>query len=247
MRTRGCRGTIALTSTVTFLLITMLPAVAPGFSAHAARPPAPSPAPSIKPLRGDFTGDCVVNAADLAGVLARVGGSDPRADFNGDNAITQIDVDIVRASWGNTCATRLLGDVNGDGVVTVVDLTRLLTDWRTRRPQSDINQDGTVGAADLAILQANWGRTLARRLLGDHTGDDVVNADDLAVALAGRPDQSARARSGSRSVGCDIGHRSARRHRWQQSRGPKRPGLAARSVQHELGPGRPQRRSGRRR
>ena len=48
---------------------------------------------------------------------------------------------------------------------------------------ADVNGDGSVNALYLAILFGNWGLTGANRA-GDADGNQIVDANDLAVVLA---------------------------------------------------------------
>jgi glucose/arabinose dehydrogenase len=50
-----------------------------------------------------------------------------------------------------------LGDFNGDGAVTPIDLGTLLANWGQCTCPQDVNDDGSVGPFDLGTLLANWG------------------------------------------------------------------------------------------
>jgi hypothetical protein len=48
-------------------------------------------------------------------------------------------------------------DVSKDGRVNVLDLSMLLSDWKTSAPRTDLNADGTVNIFDLSIMLSMWG------------------------------------------------------------------------------------------
>lgn len=52
------------------------------------------------------------------------------------------------------CAKR--GDVDCNGRVDLVDLSRLLANWRKNFAAADFNKNGVVDIVDLSILLANW-------------------------------------------------------------------------------------------
>ncbi len=52
---------------------------------------------------GDLNGDCVVDTADLGGIIGAFGGSGPFGDINGDGVIDTADLGILIANFGVTC------------------------------------------------------------------------------------------------------------------------------------------------
>ena len=56
--------------------------------------------PSGTTVRGDINGDGIVNAADLAMLLAEWGSSNGSADLNGDGVVNAADLAIMLANWG---------------------------------------------------------------------------------------------------------------------------------------------------
>ena len=51
-------------------------------------------------MRGDLNDDGIVNAADLAMLLAEWGISNGAADINGDGNVNAADLAIMLANWG---------------------------------------------------------------------------------------------------------------------------------------------------
>lgn len=56
-------------------------------------------------------------------------------------------------------ATGKPGDSNNDGTVNILDLSILLSNWKTNYSAADFNNDQTVNITDLSILLSNWGST----------------------------------------------------------------------------------------
>ena len=56
--------------------------------------------PSGTTVRGDLNDDGIVNAADLAMLLAEWGSSNGAADINGDGVVNAADLAIMLANWG---------------------------------------------------------------------------------------------------------------------------------------------------
>jgi hypothetical protein len=145
---------------------------------------APKSSLSFSKLLGDVDGDCLVGTNDLTAVLAAAGGYSEAEDMNRDGQVDSIDVAIVDAQWGAICSDRLAGDVDGNGVVNGRDLTKLLIDYGSAGGASDLERSGLVDDNDIAFTEANYGKTFGQRILGDVTGDAVVNSLDVTMALA---------------------------------------------------------------
>lgn len=133
----------------------------------------------------DVTGDGVVDATDLAAVLAG------EHDVNGDGFFDMDDVTLVidvygRSAWtypeppglsglsSNQSIASPCGDVNGDGAVDAVDLA-LIDAYMdgTSCHGLDINRNGVVDSEDRAIVVGNmdW-------CIGDINGLGGVNLAD---------------------------------------------------------------------
>ena len=53
---------------------------------------------------GDLNGDCVVDTADLGGLIGSFGGPGPFGDINGDGIVDTADLGILIGNFGQTCA-----------------------------------------------------------------------------------------------------------------------------------------------
>lgn len=53
------------------------------------------------------------------------------------------------------------GDINGDGKVDILDLSTLLSNYKTTNATSDLNGDGIVNIYDLSLLLANYGKNVS--------------------------------------------------------------------------------------
>ena len=133
-------------------------------------------------LMGDVNGDGVVNTGDVLDVLAGMGSTGINAlDINNDQAVNQIDLDMVTAQLGATMARRVLGDVNGDYKVSAADIVEALPQVGGGLDAADADQDGSVDATDIAIIQSQMGETACSQLEGDANGDKQVDVYDLIV------------------------------------------------------------------
>lgn len=154
-------------------------------SAKTSRSTSASTCDSPEPIRGDTNEDCVVDTADSLDINGMVGTTNPLGDLDEDGDVDSVDIAIWEAVSGTTCATRLLGDVNGDGVVDGDDNSAYDGYISTQDRRGDVDRDGDVDAVDDALITANTGATMGARVLGDITGDDLVDSEDqLAVANA---------------------------------------------------------------
>ncbi len=113
--------------------------------------------PGCGPKPGDANLDGVVDAADellVTGNLNTAGGW-ADGDFNGDDMVTQADLDIL---LGNLAG--IDGDLNGDGFVGIDDLNIVLSNWNLSvppaNPLSDPSGHGFVGIHDLNEVLGNW-------------------------------------------------------------------------------------------
>ena len=58
---------------------------------------------TVTSLIGDINSDCVVDTADLGGLIGSFGGPGPFADLNGDNVVDTADLGQLIASFGQSC------------------------------------------------------------------------------------------------------------------------------------------------
>ena len=106
---------------------------------------------------GDANLDGVVDSTDEGLVLANFGnpGGWADGDFNGDDTVDQLDLDILQANLPG-----LDGDLNGDGFVGIDDLNIVLSNWNLNvppaNPLADPSGDGFVGIDDLNEVLSNW-------------------------------------------------------------------------------------------
>jgi len=105
---------------------------------------------------GDANLDGVVDGTDESLVLANFGnpGGWADGDFNGDDVVDQLDLDIVQGNLP------LAGDLDGDGFVGIGDLNIVLGNWNQNvppaNPLADPSGDGFVGIDDLNEVLGNW-------------------------------------------------------------------------------------------
>lgn len=133
-------------------------------------------------LIGDVNGDGVVNTGDVLDVLGGTGSTGINAlDINNDQAVNQIDIDMVTAQMGATMGRRVLGDVNGDYKVSSADILEALAQVSGGLDAADADQDGEVDSTDIAIIQSQIGETACSQLEGDANGDRKVDVYDLIV------------------------------------------------------------------
>ena len=111
-------------------------------------------------LAGDFTGDGVVNAADINVLFGAISSGNMAPEFDLDNNET-VDHDDVRFLVENIIGT-FAGDANLDGKVDAVDLNQIGINWRRMDgvgwANGDFNGDGAVDARDLNLVGINWQR-----------------------------------------------------------------------------------------
>ncbi len=107
------------------------------------------------PVRGDLTGDGVVNVDDVNTLLHALGAEAGTAAVAG-------------------------GDLDGDGAVGRSDLDTLLRDILATE-YGDANLDGRVDLDDLTLLGTQYGQAVTGWAQGDFTGDGVVDLDDLTI------------------------------------------------------------------
>ena len=107
---------------------------------------------------GDANLDGVIDDTDKNLVNANLGspGGWADGDFNGDDLVTQADLDILLANLPT-----LDGDLNGDGFVGVDDLNIVLVNWNQNVTPGDLGSgdptgEGFVGVDDLNIVLVNW-------------------------------------------------------------------------------------------
>jgi len=150
-------------------------------SVIAAQQSFAQPAILAAPILGDTNDDCVVDLVDFTFLAGQMGTSHPRADFNKDGIVDQIDADMLGAVYGTICGTRLIGDTDGDGMVSLTDFAYIAGKLGTQTPQADFNRDHNVDMIDVYMLAANYGQILGRRFLGDINGDDIVNLIDFTL------------------------------------------------------------------
>ena len=107
---------------------------------------------------GDANLDGVVDALDQALVQGNLNtpGGWADGDFNGDDLVNQLDLDILLANLPG-----LDGDLNGDGFVGLDDLDLILGNWNQNVTPGDLllgdpSGDGFVGLDDLDIVLNNW-------------------------------------------------------------------------------------------
>ena len=102
-------------------------------------------------LKGDINGDWVVNDLDIDILEAFWGESYAQADLNGDGIVGSSDSATVLGSYGDTHGQQRTGDVDGDCALTDMDLDLIKAAWGTDFEPTDLNADGTVNALDLSI------------------------------------------------------------------------------------------------
>ena len=106
---------------------------------------------------GDANLDGDVDATDESLVQANFGnpGGWADGDFNGDDIVDQLDLDILQGNLPG-----LDGDLNGDGFVGIDDLNIVLGAWNQNvppaNPLADPSGDGFVGIDDLNEVLGNW-------------------------------------------------------------------------------------------
>jgi hypothetical protein len=107
---------------------------------------------------GDANLDGVVDDIDKALVEGNLGnpGGWAAGDFNGDDLVDQLDLDILMANLAV-----LEGDLNGDGFVGIADLNIVLGNWNQNVTPGDAlvgdpSGDGFVGITDLNTVLGNW-------------------------------------------------------------------------------------------
>ncbi len=167
-----------------FITIASLSLTITSGTANAATRSFRTSGPGVSPIMGDLNNDCLVNVDDLNTLLRAVGSTSQAADLNDDGRVDRRDVNMLDAVFGSTCSDRLTGDVNGDGVVSVRDFIKALPLIGSSNPTADLDNDGEVTGNDLAIIEGNLGATVGARVLGDATGDGLVNIRDILAALA---------------------------------------------------------------
>lgn len=122
--------------------------------------------------RGDFTGNGVVDAADIAALQAGI------ADPTLGGTVTA----ALGAEWY---------DLTGDGLLTQADLDEMLTNILSAPRPGDFNSDGKVDGADLVTWRQQYGTTLSgndflvwQRNLGAGTLAAVPEPSGVLVAAS---------------------------------------------------------------
>ena len=123
-------------------------------------------------LAGDFSGNGVLDVADLDSIVGEIGVRTNNGvfDLNGDADVNQADV----TQWLSDAAVHngfneayLAGDSNLDGSVNATDLNNLGLNWRQNVALwsgGDFMADGSVNAADLNELALNWQHSIPMAL-----------------------------------------------------------------------------------
>ena len=142
---------------------------------------------------GDANLDGVVDAIDQAIVEGNLGnpGGWAAGDFNGDDLVSQADLDILLSYLPG-----LDGDLNGDGFVGLADLDIVLGHWNQNVSPGDLltgdpTGDGFVGLGDLDIVLGNWNAGTPP------AGGNVPEPATLLLLSAGLAGLLARHRAGS--------------------------------------------------
>ena len=128
------------------------------------------PLASTGPLLGDFTGDGVVDCADLDGYVGNIGaaatGELAALDFDNSGTLETTDADSVIGTLvvAGGIAGTFPGDLNCDGTVNVLGdafpLVASLNSAVTTYAQGDLNFDGFVNVlGDAFVLVANLGNS----------------------------------------------------------------------------------------
>ena len=98
---------------------------------------------------------------------------------------------LLRVTVAGIFAATILGVIigisrlSGNWIVNKVDQDLVLATWGTDWTQADVNRDGTINVNDLITVNGGWGKTHGQLLLGDVTGDCVVDRRDQDILLAG--------------------------------------------------------------
>jgi hypothetical protein len=111
-------------------------------------------------LPGDFTGDGVVDAADINVLFGAISSGNMAAEFDlNDSGV--VDQEDVKFLVENIIGTSL-GDANLDGKIDAMDLNQVGINWRRMDgagwEAGDFTGDGTVDAMDLNLIGINWRR-----------------------------------------------------------------------------------------
>lgn len=106
------------------------------------------------------------------------------ADFNSDNRVDQLDLQILLDDWNQSPAST---DLTGDKLTNGYDLAILLNQWGDCDAlcPEDLNGDGEVNGEDVDVLFSQW--TYGSSVSGataDFNRDKIVNGYDLAILLA---------------------------------------------------------------
>ena len=119
-------------------------------------------------LIGDFSGNDMLDIADIDLLTAQIDSPSSRLgfDISGDGTVDDTDL----AKWRSDAATHngfgepyLVGDSNLDGMVNAADLNNLALNWGadvSSWSAGDFNADGRISALDLNGLAVNWGRSI---------------------------------------------------------------------------------------
>lgn len=104
-------------------------------------------------------------------------GTPASGDFNGDNMVNSLDIDLLAAQLGNPSAN-LSFDLTDDNTLDARDLDMLVIEiLGTRR--GDTNLDGVVGQMDFKVLAENFGSTASGWSAGDSDGDGDIDFRDF--------------------------------------------------------------------
>ena len=132
-------------------------------------------------ILGDADGSGEVTSADLTVGLAQLD-QQGSADCDGDGLVTETDLEMIEARMGANTTSALPGDLNGDRIVDGADQGLIEATLGASWDRADADGDGVVGSADLIGLLGLLGDSTAQVLLGDITGDGLVDSTDLNVA-----------------------------------------------------------------
>ena len=114
-------------------------------------------------LPGDFTGDGVVDAADINVLFGAISAGNMAAEFDLDDSglVDQEDVQFLVVNIIGT----FLGDANLDGNIDPRDLNQVGIHWQRMDgagwASGDFTGDGAVDARDLNLIGINWLRGMA--------------------------------------------------------------------------------------
>jgi hypothetical protein len=98
-------------------------------------------------------------------------------DFNGDDVVSQADIDLLFDAFGTGSGEY---DLSGDGFVDGADMDVMIYDI-LETAYGDANLDQQVDGGDFALLSGNWEASPRGWGRADFNGDDVVDGGDFAL------------------------------------------------------------------